>query len=202
MERIAVDRRLDHESPMLLREELRNHAGVVLAIGLVMVALGIFALGHVWIATMASVAFLGGLLCAAGVAQLGLSFLARKASWFFLYLLAGVVTVVAGVVTITQPQIAAATLTAVLATYLFIDGLYRMFAATALRPPSWGWIVANGAVEVGLGFMLWNQWPLSGAYAIGIFVGVDLIAIGATYAMMAMGVRRALKRVEVPVTSR
>ena len=109
---------------------------------------------------------------------------------------------VAGVVAISHTELAAVALTAVLATYLFIDGLYRMFMASAISPPSWGWIMLNGAIEVALGFMLWNQWPASGVFAIGLFVGVDLIVVGATYTMLAFGVRRATHRLEAPMMGR
>lgn len=203
MATMTDDRAIGPTRPgMMLLDDLRRHAGVAMMIGILMVALGVFALAHVWAATQASVVLIGLLMCAAGAAQLALSFSARQSGWFFFYLLAGVVTIVAGVIAVTRTEIAAVTLTAVLATYLFIDGLYRMFMASAIAPARWGWIMLNGAIEVALGFMLWNQWPASGVFAIGLFVGIDLITVGLTYTMLAASVRRAAGRIEAPTTSR
>jgi uncharacterized membrane protein HdeD (DUF308 family) len=38
---------------------------------------------------------------------------------------------------------------------------------------------------------MWRQWPLSGAWAIGILVGLDLLLTGIVTIVLALAVRRA-----------
>ena len=56
----------------------------------------------------------------------------------------------------------------------------RTIAAGLQRRPGsgWGWMLTGGVVSIGLGVMIWSQFPLSGAWAIGILVGIKLLFIG------------------------
>jgi uncharacterized membrane protein HdeD (DUF308 family) len=42
----------------------------------------------------------------------------------------------------------------------------------------WGWLVTSGVVSVLLAVMIWGQFPLSGAWAVGTLVGVRLLMSG------------------------
>ena len=42
----------------------------------------------------------------------------------------------------------------------------------------WGWVLFNGVVSILLGVLITYQWPLSGTWAVGILVGVDLLIGG------------------------
>lgn len=67
----------------------------------------------------------------------------------------------------------------------------RIVAALVERFPGWGWVF-NGVITLAVGLMIWRQWPESGLWVIGTFVGIDLIVTGATWAALAIGVRRGL----------
>ena len=41
-----------------------------------------------------------------------------------------------------------------------------------------GWFIFAGAVSILLGVLLWAQFPLSGAWALGILLGIKLLFIG------------------------
>lgn len=185
-ERTPLAQRVFGGTPTLLaREDLKRHAGAATALGVVVMLLGVVMLVYEGLATELTVFFVGGVLCLAGLVQILLAFVSRRWNWFFLYLLAGVVGVVAGVSLMSNPMGAAMVLTAVIATYLFVAGLFRMLMAVALTPPSWGLMLVGGGVELLLGFLLWAQWPASGLWAIGLFVGVDLLCVGAAYTATA-----------------
>jgi uncharacterized membrane protein HdeD (DUF308 family) len=49
----------------------------------------------------------------------------------------------------------------------------------------WGWMLFGGIVSVILGALIWSNWPLSGAWAVGVVVGIRLISRG--WAMIALG---------------
>jgi uncharacterized membrane protein HdeD (DUF308 family) len=52
----------------------------------------------------------------------------------------------------------------------------------------------NGVLTVFLGIAIFAQWPVSGLWVLGTFVGVDLIANGMTWAMAAMTLRNGTGR--------
>jgi uncharacterized membrane protein HdeD (DUF308 family) len=51
------------------------------------------------------------------------------------------------------------------------------------------WHVLNGAVSILLGILVLAQWPVSGLWAIGMFVGIDLVFRGVTWTVFAFGLR-------------
>jgi len=53
----------------------------------------------------------------------------------------------------------------------------------------WGWSLASGIISVMLGVMIYRQWPASGLWVIGMFVGIELIFNGWTWIMLSMGLR-------------
>ena len=49
--------------------------------------------------------------------------------------------------------------------YLLVDGATEIATALKLRPESgWGWLMFGGALSVLLGLLIWQQFPLSGAW--------------------------------------
>ena len=48
----------------------------------------------------------------------------------------------------------------------------------------------NGVVASVLGFLLMAQWPVSGLYAIGLFVGIDLIFYGWAWIALALDLHK------------
>ena len=58
------------------------------------------------------------------------------------------------------------------------------------RFPHWGWTLVGGIINLVLGIMIWQQWPVSGLWVIGLFVGIDLIFTGWTWVMLALSVKK------------
>ena len=71
-------------------------------------------------------------------------------------------------------------LTVFIAAYLFADGIAEVVGALRLRREAGRtWLLFGGVVSVLLGAMIWRQFPLSGAWAIGVVLGIKLLLIGA-----------------------
>jgi uncharacterized membrane protein HdeD (DUF308 family) len=112
-------------------------------------------------------------------------------------LLTGLVTLLAGFYMVSQPVAALASITLILAAYFLVTGVFAIIAAVQIRPVSgWGWMFANGVITLLLGWMLWKQWPLSGAWAVGVLFGVQLISTGASLLAIGSAVRGIAKAVE------
>jgi uncharacterized membrane protein HdeD (DUF308 family) len=173
---------------------IRKKWGWFLALGIVQIVAGMFAVGFAFTATLASVVTLGILLLIAAGAQTAAAIWARDWSGFFLFVLLGILYGVAGFVMLMRPVVAAESLTIMLAAAFLIGGVYRIIVALVGRFASWGWVLLNGVVTVLLGFVILQQWPGSGLWVLGMFVGIDLIVNGVTWSMLAVGIRNGLAR--------
>jgi uncharacterized membrane protein HdeD (DUF308 family) len=181
----------------MLTEEaksIRKNWGWFLALGIVQIIAGTLAVGFAFSATLAAVVTLGVLLLIAAAAQTAAALLARDWDGFFLFLLLAILYGVAGFLTLQHPLLAAEGLTLMLAALFLVVGLFRIAVALVDHVPYWGWLLSNGVVTVLLGLAIWRQWPASGLWVLGMFVGIELIVNGVTWTALAIGVRNGLAR--------
>ena len=163
--------------------KLRARSGWIVAVGIVLELLGI--------AAIAFNLLFAWLLVFAGVAQLFHAFSHRDWQGFLLDLLLGVLYVVTGLLLLQSPLQAAETLTLLMAAFFFVSGLFRVGAAIGTHLPHRGWVVLSGVVNVVLGGLILAQWPASGLWVIGLFVGIDLVFGGMSLVMLGLSLRRA-----------
>lgn len=159
--------------------------GWYLALGVVLMALGVYAIMAGTAATLASVIALGAVVFVAGIFQLIAAFMARDAGHVFLLLLVGALDLIVGIMLIQHPGIGALTLTLLFAALFVFGGLFRFIAALVLRLPHYGWAALSGLVSLVLGLLIWTEWPISAAWFIGLAVGINFIFAGATWAGIA-----------------
>jgi uncharacterized membrane protein HdeD (DUF308 family) len=170
--------------------ELQKNWGWLLAWGVILVTLGIVGLGNLFAVTVATAFFVGLLMVAYGVVEVIQAFRHRKWTGFFLFFFGGLLSVAAGVLVIWNPMGGLAVLTLMVALYFIALGIVRAVAALSARHPGWGWALANGVVSLVLGVMVWNRWPASSLWIIGMFVCIDMIFQGWNYVMLALVARR------------
>jgi uncharacterized membrane protein HdeD (DUF308 family) len=180
----------------LIRNELSeirvNWVGFF-ALGVVLIVLGSLLIGVPWIGTLAAVWMLSILLILSGITQFVAAFWVRRWSGFFLALLAGVLYVVVGILTVDHPTETAEVLTLIIAAFLVIGGVFRIAVALTLKFDGWGWTLAGGVLATLLGLLIWRQWPEASLWVIGLFVGLEVLFTGWTWVMLAMLLRRLPK---------
>ncbi|HUJ24448.1 MAG TPA: HdeD family acid-resistance protein [Myxococcales bacterium] len=176
--------------------DLVPHWGRLLAVGIVMIVLGVVAIVFARQSTIASVMVYGWLIMLAGAVEFAASFWAMRASRVILHLLSGVLGIVVGILLVVHPNAGAQALTLLLAVLFLAGGLFRFSAALTFGFPDWGWDVAAGIVTVVLGFLIWMQWPAASTWLIGTFVGIDFIVRGWTWAMAAAAIRNVTRHAE------
>jgi uncharacterized membrane protein HdeD (DUF308 family) len=159
-------------------------------LGAALILLGIMALSCSVTATLATALIFGCFLAVAGVCYIVGAFFTRGWGGFFLSLLGGVLYLAAGVIMIDRPLEAAILYTLIMAVFFFVDGLFRIVAAIAGHFREWGWVLFSGVVTLLLGILIWKQWPLSGLWVIGLFLGINLIMNGASYIALGLNARR------------
>jgi len=158
-----------------------------------MIIAGVLSLILPFAAGLAVTAVIGATLLAGGVVQMLLAFKAGALGRGLMIFLLGLLAAVAGIYTLMQPVAALASLTLLLAAYFIATGVLAAIAAFQLRPSQgWGWMLANGIITILLGVMITSQWPLSGAWAAGILVGVHLLSGGAALAALGSAVRKGV----------
>jgi uncharacterized membrane protein HdeD (DUF308 family) len=164
-----------------------------LLLGIAMAAVGTFVISWACIATVTVTAtwLLGFILLGSGIAEIVNSFYAGKWSGTLVHLLMGILYVVVGLMIIDQPADRAIQLTLIIAIFLIISGIFRIVFALTERFTGWGWVLLNGAISLFLGMMIYKQWPSSGLWVIGLFIGIDLIFNGWAWIMLSLGSRRA-----------
>jgi len=47
------------------------------------------------------------------------------------------------------------------------------------------WVLGSGVLSLLRGLLIWNQWPVSGMWAVGVLVGVDLLSTGISMVVLA-----------------
>jgi uncharacterized membrane protein HdeD (DUF308 family) len=161
-----------------------------MALGVVLIVLGVLAISFTALTTLASVVVFGWLLVLSGVVQ-AIHALWRERKWsgFFLNLFAGVLALVVGFMLVANPLAGAKTLTLLIAMFLFIGGVERIIVSLRSQFHHRGWLLLNGVIDIVLGVMIWREWPYSGLWAIGLFVGIDMLFNGWSLLMEGLAVR-------------
>jgi uncharacterized membrane protein HdeD (DUF308 family) len=170
--------------------EVRENRGWFLLFGLFLIALGIAIISDAYLATVFTVVALGIFLICAGVVQIAQAFVARKWSGVFLELFLGILYIVTGFLCVAKPRTAAISITLWIAGFCIIVGLFRMLTALFLRFEQWGWVFLNGLVTFILGWLIYSNWPISGLWVIGLFIGIDLILSGWAWVILALTARQ------------
>jgi uncharacterized membrane protein HdeD (DUF308 family) len=161
-----------------------------LAIGVLLIALGILAVGYAKWATEFTVILLGCLLLGAGILQIINGAYAAKWTGFSLSLLLGLLYIIAGALCIFKPLQSASTISLLIAALLLIGGAFRLVSALRFRFDNWGWVVFNGLTAILLGLLILAEWPASGIWVIGLFIGIDLLLIGCYWVVLSLTARK------------
>jgi len=169
-------------------EQMQASWGWVLAIGILLMLIGVACIVGDVTATFTTVIVFGWLLMIGGVFALIQAFHTRTWSGFFLYLLSALFRGFTGYILVRYPLTGAASLTLILASFFIVGGIFRAIGAGMVQFPRWGWSVFSGIVSAALGIMLISQMPVSSIWFIGFAIGVDLIVDGSSVVAFATAI--------------
>jgi uncharacterized membrane protein HdeD (DUF308 family) len=165
---------------------LQRRWGWLLLLGIVQIIGGVVALAVPVAASLAAVIVFGAVLIAAGVFQAVHAMNVRGWKGVVLQSLGALLYIVTGVLVLLFPLAGVLTLTVFLAALLIADGVVRCVLAYRLRPlDGWGWFLAAGIASAALGIILMIGWPLTGVWAIGVLLGLNLLYSGVTNGVLA-----------------
>ncbi len=187
---------VDHE----MLGSIKRHSGIGIAVGVIAVIAGVLALFAPFATGLSIAIMVGALLVASGLSRLYLAFKMGSFGHGLLVFFVGLVSIVAGGYMLARPGIGLATLTIFLASYFLVSGIFEIIWAFRLRPiDGWGWALFSGIAALILGVMIWRQFPVSGTWAVGILVGIQLIFTGTAIASICNAARKGTKKIQAAI---
>lgn len=168
---------------------IRNNWGWFLGFGILLVVLGMFAVGAAAFTTILSIFIIGLVLFIGGIAKVIYSFFAKDWGGFFISLLVGLLYGITGAIFLTKPVQAAAALTLLIGSLFVVSGSFKIVSSIVARFTNWGWLLFSGIVSLVLGILVLSEWPVGSLWIIGLFVGIDMIIYGWTWVILSIAAR-------------
>ena len=151
-------------------------------LGWIILIAGFFALMSPFFAGASVAVVVGMMMLISGVVRVVDSFQGGGV-WTGLF---GVLYSITGFMIVAEPLSGLLALTMLLIIYFMFVGVGEVISAFQMRPvKGWGLMLFSGIISILLAMMIWSQWPLSGVWAVGTLVGIQLIFSGIT--MISVG---------------
>lgn len=174
---------------MTSQRNLPNPAPLTI-LGILLIGLGVVALAAPAVAGKTVVIVIGVILLIAAAVQILSGLKADHWADKLPHLALGVISGLCGLALLGEPWIGMKYIALILAISFVVEGVWKIVASFGYRPAA-GWLamLASGSISLLLGLLIWRQWPLSGLWAVGILVGVNLLVTGISLLAVSATVR-------------
>lgn len=173
----------------------KESVGWSIGLSILMLLAGILAIVLPPAAGIAVLIVVAWLLMFSGAAHLVFAWPTRTAGGFIWELLLGVLYIFVGVYALLHPIAGLASLTLVLAIYLFAEGVLEFILSFRLRPmPGANWLFFDGIITLILAILIWRTWPSNTEWVIGTLVGISMIFSGVSRLLISLHARRLLTK--------
>lgn len=164
-----------------------------IGLGVVLIVLGLISLAAPWVAATAVAAFCGITLIVGGASQVAMTALTFTWRGFWLTLVSGVLATMLGVAMLLMPHEAVGALVIFLAIILLMEASAKLSAAILVGSEfPRGWLLFDGLITAVLGIVLLVSEPAAKEVLLGIFIGINLLSSGVTFAAGGWSLRRRL----------
>ena len=173
----------------------KESVGWSIGLSILMILAGISAIVLPPVAGIAVILVVAWLLIFSGAFHLVFAWHTRTTGGFVWELLLGILYIFVGVYTLVHPVAGLASLTLLLAIYLFVEGVLELILGFRLRPmPGSSWLLFDGVVTLILAILIWRTWPSSTEWVIGTLVGISMLFSGAARLSLSLAARRVLAK--------
>jgi uncharacterized membrane protein HdeD (DUF308 family) len=160
-------------------------------LGISLVLFGVAAIITPAIVGSAVVFVIGFILLAAGVLSIIRATKVADGLEKALGLTGGIITALAGISVVAHPLFGLAFLTLLLVVYFVVEGIWKIMVSFRYRPArGWIWLLLSGVASLVLGILIWDQWPVSGMWAVGVLVGINLLSTGLAFVALAATIKK------------
>jgi uncharacterized membrane protein HdeD (DUF308 family) len=163
-------------------------------ISVLMILVGFLAILVPEIFGQALVIFFGWLLVFGGAAHLAYAWQIRHhhGSGLWWGILLGIIYMAIGVYMLMHPAAGLASLTVILAIYLFMEAAVELMMSFYLRRlKGSGWLMFDGIITFILAVLIFKTWPSSSAWVIGTLIGISILFSGITRLMFSLSAPRS-----------
>lgn len=170
---------------------IQAHRKLFLFEGILMLILGMLAVALPNIFTLEIELLLGWLFIIGGFFRAASLFSKRHMPARWWSLASAVLAVALGAILIARPLQGVITLTIVMTVFFMIEGVAAVFIALEYRRYllNWSWTLLSGLINLGLAFLIWQGWPSSATWVIGLYVGINMVFLGVRLIMTAIAAR-------------
>jgi uncharacterized membrane protein HdeD (DUF308 family) len=178
-----------------VRKIAQESIGWSIGLSVLMIIAGILAMVIPPAAGIAVLVVVAWLLTLSGAVHLVFAWHTRTAGGLIWELLLGILYIFVGVYALVHPVAGLASLTLVLAIYLFAEGVLEFILSFRLRPlPGSNWVLFDGIVTLILAILIWRRWPSSTEWVIGTLVGISMLFSGTARLSLSLTARRLLPK--------
>jgi uncharacterized membrane protein HdeD (DUF308 family) len=171
------------------------YTGWTIVLGILLTTLGIMTIFIQVFTSVVSVIFLCWMLIIGGIAEFFYGFFLKSLGRAFAFFLEGIFSFVTGMLIIILPGLSISTITLFICICMLAIGIYNISSSILRRYQNWGWIFAGGSLMATLGFIILAQWPVSGLWVIGLFIGIQLFVSG--FSLMINAFKPALNETSI-----
>lgn len=174
------------------RREIARHWGWFLALGILLVLIGMAAIAFPFLSTIAAKIAIGWVFLIAGVVDVIHAFYVKRWAGFLWNLLIGLLYILAGGWLVFFPLTGILTLTIVIAALFLAEGIMEVIMGLRMRPhEGWGWVIFSGLVAIAAGLLIALSLPESAVWALGLLAGINLLFSGWSFIYLALSGKRA-----------
>jgi uncharacterized membrane protein HdeD (DUF308 family) len=167
-------------------EAPRRRARWFLALGVVLLLLGLASAGATTLLAATSLVLFGPLLLASSISQLVVALFAEKGPARLLHFAAAGLEMILGFLLMLQPFRVISDLVVLIAVLLMAIGLLRLGRSLVMRSPGRGWALMAAAGAIVLGICIWLQLPVAGIGLVGLCIALDFICHGVSWSALAL----------------
>jgi len=185
-EPVALTRGADQSRP---GTALQDFWRLVVLEGGGLVVLGVAAVLLPKVASLTADLLTGWLLLITGLFRFASMFSAQGAPGYWGSILLAAITTLLGALLVLWPIAGILTLTMALVVYLVVHGIASLLIAAAIRSVTdlWFWVGLGSVTDFLLAGLVIAGWPSTAAWALGLYMGVNLTIAGLALILAAMG---------------
>ena len=170
---------------------VRDRWGWFMALGILMIVLGMIAIGGPFASGIAVSLLVGWLLVISGVAHGFHAFQASGWRGGLVQILCALLYLGVGLMMINNPISGLLALTVTVLVYFGVSGIFKIILAIRVEHlPQRGWLTVSGILSLVLAIYLGSQFPNNALWVIGMLFGIEMIFSGWSFVMIAQAARK------------
>ncbi len=158
---------------------VRDKWGWFLALGILLLLFGFIALANLFVATVASVFYIGMMMLVGGIAYIVHAFQVKGWDHILFWAASGILYMIAGLLAFWNPALTAVIVTFFMAAALIVAGIFRTWVGFKMQPMRGsGWVIFGGVITALAGLVIALGWPVNSLWILGLFLAIDLTMQG------------------------